>query len=84
MSPLRNHRLINAVLEASFPEMERRGLALFQTVRALFELVEAGVRDFKVLKEAALAPQNAATGRSRASGCNTSVFMPRHREQSSD
>lgn len=46
--------LINAVIEASLDEAEKRGIALTGATRRLFALVESGERDFEVLKAAVL------------------------------
>lgn len=46
--------LINAVIAASLAEAEEHGISLTGSVRRLFELVNAGERDFEVLKAAVL------------------------------
>lgn len=46
--------LINAAVDASFGEMQTRGLSLAAATQRLFALAESGERDFKVLKAAAL------------------------------
>ena len=48
--------LINAVLEASLEEAKARDISLAGATRRLFALVEAGERDFEVLKAAVLEP----------------------------
>ena len=46
--------LINSVIEASLGEIERRGLLLGQLMSRAFHLVDAGERDFDVLRSAIL------------------------------
>jgi hypothetical protein len=46
--------LINAVIEACLNEADARDIPLLGVTGRLFKLVEAGERDFEVLKAAAL------------------------------
>lgn len=46
--------LINSVIEACLKEADARDIPLLGVTRRLFALVEAGERDFEILKAAAL------------------------------
>lgn len=61
-------RLIATVIETTFDECEKRGLALSGVTLRLFALVERGERNFEILKSAAINPDLADVRGSDGSG----------------